>query len=87
MITHELTTGDDMGVTTLEAFGSTRLTTVADAYFFNGASGGPQLKMNGVNVAPGQFGAWTPIGAEQSRTALPGRLEEWPRRPVRHLDR
>ena len=66
MTTHELTTGDEIGVTTLEAFGSTRLTTVAGAYFFNGASGGPPLKMNGVNVAPGQFGAWTPLGVEQA---------------------
>ena len=52
-------------VTTVEAIGSIRLSKVADSYFFNYASGGPQLKMNGAYVAQGQFGAWTPTGVEQ----------------------
>ena len=50
----------------IEAFGATSLTKVADSYFCNYASGGPQLKWNGAYVAAGQFGAWTPIGAEQA---------------------
>ena len=60
----------------IEAFGATSLTKVADSYFFNYASSGPQLKLNGVYVAAGQFGAWTPIGAEQAAEAAirsPGR--------------
>jgi hypothetical protein len=52
--------------TTIERAGSTTLTQVADSYFFNYASGGPQLKMNGAYVTPGQFGTWTPIAAEQT---------------------
>ena len=52
-------------VTPIEAIGSISLTKVADSYFFNYASGGPQLKMNGAYVAQGQFGAWTPTGVEQ----------------------
>ena len=50
---------------TIEAIGAVSLTKVADSYFFNYASGGPQLKMNGAYVATGQFGAWTPVGVEQ----------------------
>jgi microcystin-dependent protein len=49
---------------TIETFGATSLTKVADSYFFNYASAGPRLKMNGVYVAAGQPGTWTPIGAE-----------------------
>ena len=51
--------------TTIETAGSTTLTKVADSYFFNYASNGPQLTMNGAYVAAGQFANWTPIGVEQ----------------------
>ena len=48
---------------------------------------GPQLKMTGVYVTAGQFGAWTPIGAEQTARRLPGRLEERRRRSVHRVER
>ena len=52
--------------TTIETAGATSLTKVADSYFFNYGSGGPQLQLNGAYVAAGQFGgAWAPIGVEQ----------------------
>ena len=51
---------------TIETAGSTTLTKVADSYFFNYASNGPQLTMNGAYVAAGQFANWTPIGVEQA---------------------
>ena len=38
------------------SIGATTLTKVADSYFFNYASGGPQLKLNGAYVAAGQLG-------------------------------
>jgi hypothetical protein len=51
--------------TVLETFGTIRLTQVADTYFLNNLGGsGPQLNMAGAEVTVGQFGAWTPIGAE-----------------------
>ena len=53
--------------TVIESAGSTSLAQVADAYFLyqGGGSSGPQLRLSGAYVAAGQFGAWTPIGAEQ----------------------
>jgi hypothetical protein len=66
---HQDLNGDaKIGPTTqsIEASGATSLTKVADSYFFNYASNGPQLKMNGVYVAAGQSGNWTPLGAEQA---------------------
>jgi serralysin len=52
--------------TTIEAFGSTRLDQVANEFFLHDSGGnGPSLKFQGVAVVPGQFGAWTPIGAEE----------------------
>ena len=51
---------------TIETAGSTTLTKVANSYFFNYASNGPQLTMNGAYVAAGQFANWTPIGVEQA---------------------
>ena len=52
--------------TPIEAIGSISLTKVADSYFFNYASGGPQLKMNGayvarVSSAPGRRSAWSRV--------------------------
>ena len=57
-----------IGFTTIEAVGSTRLEKAANTYFLDPASGGqgPILKYQGQAVVPGQFGAWTPIAAEQT---------------------
>jgi serralysin len=52
--------------TTIEAFGTTRLDEVANEFFLHDANGnGPSLKYGGTDVVAGEFGAWTPIGAEQ----------------------
>jgi serralysin len=53
--------------TTIEAFGSTRLDQVAGQFFLHDSEGdGPSLKFQGGAVVSGQFGAWTPIGAEEA---------------------
>ena len=52
---------------TVEAFGSTSLVQIGSSYFLDpagGSSTGPQLKFGGAPVVAGQFGGWTPIGAE-----------------------
>ena len=55
--------------TVIELFGSTSLTQVGnDYYLYNSASSGPALKVGNVDVVAGQFGSWTPIGAEQTAT-------------------
>ena len=53
-------------VTTIEAVGSTSLVEVGNNFFLNSISSGsgPELKDGGVAVVAGQFGSWTPIGAE-----------------------
>ena len=63
-------------MTTIEAFGATDLKQVADTYFTyaHGTNSGPQLKMSNVAVTVGQFGTWTPIGAEQTAS---GGLSVW----------
>jgi len=61
--------GDGLvGFATIEAAGSTRLEKAASTYFLDPAGGGqgPVLKYQGAPVTPGQFGAWTPIAAEQT---------------------
>ena len=52
----------------IEANGSTSLTEVGNNFFLYavGGSSGPELKYAGADVVAGQFGAWTPIGAEQT---------------------
>ena len=51
----------------IEANGSTSLTEVGDHFFlYDGSGSGPSLKYAGADVVAGQFGAWTPIGAEQT---------------------
>jgi Ca2+-binding RTX toxin-like protein len=52
----------------IEAFGSTSLVGIGRNYFLYpvGGSSGPELSYSGVPVAAGQFGSWTPIGAEQT---------------------
>ncbi len=53
--------------TVIEANGSTSLAEVANNYFLDDSGGsGPSLKYGGADVVAGQFGAWTPIGAEQT---------------------
>ena len=54
--------------TVIESFGSTQLTEVGSHYFFYpvGGSSGPELQYAGAAVTAGQFGAKTPIGAEQT---------------------
>ena len=49
----------------IQTDGSTSLTEVANLYFYLESSGGtgPALKYSGANVAAGEFGSWTPIGA------------------------
>ena len=49
-----------------EAFGSTSLVEVGSNFYLNSISSGfgPELKFGGAAVVAGQFGSWTPIGAE-----------------------
>jgi serralysin len=49
----------------IEANGSTRLTEVGTHFYLYGSGGsGPSLKYASTDVMAGQFGSWTPIGAE-----------------------
>ena len=58
------TTG--LKTTPIETSGATRLDQVANEFFLHdGAGNGPSLKYAGADVVAGQFGAWTPIGAEK----------------------
>jgi hypothetical protein len=53
--------------TVIEANGSTHLTEVGNHFFLYDSGGsGPALKVAGGDVVAGQFGAWAPIGAEQT---------------------
>lgn len=54
--------------TVIEALGSISLIQTGSYYFLTSISGGagPQLKYSGSPVVVGQFGAWTPIAAEQT---------------------
>jgi predicted metallo-beta-lactamase superfamily hydrolase len=53
--------------TVIEAFGSTSLTEVGTTFYLDDSSGaGPSLKYQGASFVAGQFGQWTPIGAEQT---------------------
>ncbi len=55
--------------TVIEANGATSLTQVADHFFlYDSTSAGPSLKFGGADYVEGQFGAWTPIGAEKTAT-------------------
>src|SRR6202035_2383442 len=56
--------------TVIEAFGSTKLVQVGSNYFLDSIStgSGPELKYNGAAVTAGQFGAYAPIGVEQTST-------------------
>ena len=52
----------------IESFGSTSLVEVGTNYFLYpvGGSSGPELSYSGAPVVAGQFGSWTPLGAEQT---------------------
>jgi hypothetical protein len=54
--------------TVIEAQGSTSLVQVGNDYFLYpvGGSSGPPLLYNGALVAVGEFGTWTPLGAEKT---------------------
>ncbi|MCA6117817.1 M10 family metallopeptidase C-terminal domain-containing protein [Bradyrhizobium sp. WSM 1738] len=54
--------------TVIEAHGSTSLVQVSSYYFLqsNSSGSGPELYCYGAPVVVGQFGAWTPIGTEQT---------------------
>jgi len=58
-----------IGGTVIEAVGSTSLNQVGSHfYLYNSAGSGPSLKINNADVTVGQFGAWTPLGVEQTST-------------------
>ena len=64
-----LLAADPLGITVIEANGSTSLTEVGDHFFlYDGGGSGPSLKYAGADYVAGQFGAWAPIGAEQTAT-------------------
>jgi hypothetical protein len=56
--------------TVIESLGSTSLVQTGNNYFLDSISTGtgPSLKYGGATVVAGQFGSWTPIGAEQTST-------------------
>ena len=52
----------------IEAFGSTSLTQIGNKFYLYNSGSGPLLKYAGAAVVAGQFGAYVPIGAEQTAT-------------------
>src|SRR3984893_3102584 len=62
--------GLNLPQTVLESFGSTSLVQIESNYFLFavGTSTGPELSYAGAPVTTGEFGAWTPIGAEATAT-------------------
>jgi hypothetical protein len=60
--------GSPSGPTTpIETSGVTDLDKVANEFFLHDSAGnGPSLKYAGSDVVAGQFGAWTPLGAEKT---------------------
>ena len=62
-----LLAADPLGITVIEANGSTQLTEVGDHFFlYDGSGSGPSLKYAGADYVAGQFGPWAPIAAEQT---------------------
>ncbi len=57
-----------IGLPYIEALGSTRLDQFGGNYYLDPVSGGtgPLLRYQGAAVVAGQFGSWTPIGAERT---------------------
>ena len=58
------------GPAVIESFGSTSLVEIGKYFYLNNiiSGTGPTLKYAGVAFVAGQFGAWTPIGVEQTST-------------------
>ena len=90
---HDGTTG--LKTTTIETAGATDLVQVANEFFLrDGAGSGPSLKYAGADVVAGQFGAWTPLGAEKVGTGYQmvwqnGSADQyviWNTRQQRHLE-
>ena len=56
--------------TTIESSGSTSLVQSGSQYFMNPVAGGtgPEVSYQGTPVTAGEFGAWTPLGAEATST-------------------
>src|SRR5207237_1087108 len=53
--------------TPIESFGVTTLATANNLFYLqDGTGAGPALRFQGANFVAGQFGAWTPIGAEKT---------------------
>ena len=60
----DMSTGERVSI---EAEGATRLEQAANQVFLHDGDGvGPALRFQGVAVVAGQFGAWTPVAAEQT---------------------
>ena len=58
-----------MPTTVIELAGATSLTEIGNNfYLYDSSNAGPSLKYGGADYAVGQFGAWTPIGAEKTAT-------------------
>ena len=58
-----------LGVRPIESVGSTSLNQIGTHfYLYNSAGSGPSLKVNNTDVTAGQYGAWTPLGVEQTAT-------------------
>ena len=65
----DLNGNGQIGLTTMmiEALGSTQLTEVGNQFFLrDGGGAGPSLKYQGMAFTDGLFGAWKPIGVEQT---------------------
>ncbi|WP_084299137.1 M10 family metallopeptidase C-terminal domain-containing protein [Bradyrhizobium sp. WSM1743] len=58
--------------TAIESFGSTSLVQSGANFYMNpvGGGSGPELTYGGSPVVAGQFGVWTPIGAEQTASGF-----------------
>src|SRR5262249_47078521 len=57
-----------IATTVIESAGSTSLVQLGNNYFLYpvGGSSGPELSYSGAPVVAGEFGSWTPLGAEQT---------------------
>src|SRR3984893_4767027 len=62
--------GPPANTTVIEMFGSTSLVEVGKNFYLDSNTGGsgPELQYGGAAVVAGQFGAWAPIGSEQTAT-------------------
>ena len=72
----------------IEASGSTSLVQVGNNYFLDPVAGGtgPELKYDGAPVVAGQFGAWAPIGVEQTASGYEVALKMQADRSVLDLE-